>query len=250
MSDVDCLTCREAISARLDGEAEPVPAEQTDEHLASCAACRSWQVRVTETSRMLRVREAPEVPDLADAILEIAVPPSATRGWWARIALIAVAAAQVGLALSQMFGVGAPHSGGHGGVAIGGHLFNESTAWNLALGVGLLWAAFRSRATSGLIPVLGGFVVLLGIYSAHDLVTGIAPASRVIGHGLLLLGLGLLIVINLKYTDPAPQPGQSVEDSRDDLPSGAAADPPEPEEATGTGRRHRHLRPAGRHRAA
>jgi predicted anti-sigma-YlaC factor YlaD len=106
---VECLTCREAISARLDGEAEPAPAEQGGEvrhaagqgHLASCAACRSWQVRVTETSRMLRVREAPEVPDLADAILEIAVPPSATRDWWARIALIAVAAAQVGLALPR-----------------------------------------------------------------------------------------------------------------------------------------------------
>jgi hypothetical protein len=56
ITSVDCLTCREAISARLDGEPEPVPAAETDEHL-----------------------------------------------------------------------------------------FHESTAWNLALGVGLLWAAFRTE---------------------------------------------------------------------------------------------------------
>jgi predicted anti-sigma-YlaC factor YlaD len=247
MTHVDCLTCREAISARLDGEDEPVPAAETDEHLVSCAACRSWQVRVTETSRALRVREAIEVPDLSDAILEIAVPPSGTRGWWARIALIAVATAQLSLALAQMLGIGA-HGAEH--VPLAGHLFNESTAWNVALGMGLLWAAFRSRVTSGLIPVLGAFVVFLGVYSAHDLVTGAVPASRVLGHGLLLLGLGLLIVINRWYNDPTPQPDRAFDDARDDLPAeSAAADAPE-EKATGSGRRHRHLRPAGRHHAA
>jgi predicted anti-sigma-YlaC factor YlaD len=244
MTDVDCLTCREAVSARLDGEDEPVPAARTDAHLASCAACRAWRARVAETSRTLRVRQAPEVPDLTAAILDIAVPPSSTRGWWARIALIAVAAAQLSLALSQMLGVGAPHGAGH---EVTGHLFNESTAWNLALGVGLLWAAFRSRVTSGLIPVLSGFVLILGVYSTHDLVTGTVPASRVISHGLLLLGLGLLIVINRWYHDP--RPGRSNEDDAHE-DSTREADPADPATAEGDTRRHRHLRPAGRHRAA
>jgi predicted anti-sigma-YlaC factor YlaD len=252
MSDhdtVDCLTCREAISARLDGEPEPVPAEETDEHLVSCAACRSWQVRVTERSRTLRVRQAIEVPDLSDAILEIAVPPSGTRGWWARIALIAVATAQLSLALSQMLGIGA-HGAEH--VPLAGHLFNESTAWNVALGMGLLWAAFRSRVTSGLIPVLAAFVVFLGVYSAHDLVTGAVPASRVLGHGLLLLGLGLLVVINRWYNDPTPQPDRAFDDARDDLPGDTTDtdDPADQDKTAGGTRRHRHLRPAGRHHAA
>lgn len=253
MSDVDCQTCREAVSARLDGEAEPVPAERTDEHLASCADCRSWQTRVAETSRVLRVRQAQEVPDLSAAILDLAVPPSTTRGWWARIALIGVAAAQLSLALAQMLGVGAPH-GGHGGPEVAGHLFNESTAWNVALGVGLLWAAFRSRVTSGLIPVLGGFVLILAVYSTHDLLTGVAPASRVVGHGLLLLGLGLLVVINRWYDEPTPRPGRSLDDTGADVPGGAAADPRDQAEdaakETGSTRGGRHLRPAGRHRAA
>ncbi|WP_166664344.1 zf-HC2 domain-containing protein [Actinophytocola oryzae] len=247
------MTCREALSARLDGEAEPVPAEQTDEHLASCSACRSWQTRAGETSRLLRVRPAAEVPDLSAAILDLAAPPSGVRGWWARIALVAVAAAQISLALSQMLGIGVPHAVAHGEVPVAGHLFNESTAWNLALGMGLLWAAFRSRATSGLIPVLGGFVVLLGIYSAHDLATGVAPASRVIGHGLLLLGFGLLVVINRRYNEPTPQPGQSLDEARDDLPpepGTVEAGPAAQDKPGGSTRRERHLRPAGRHRAA
>ena len=75
MTFVDCLTCREALSARMDGEAEPAPAEQTDQHLAACAACRSWQARVARTSRTLRVRQATPVPDLSAAILDMAVPP-------------------------------------------------------------------------------------------------------------------------------------------------------------------------------
>jgi predicted anti-sigma-YlaC factor YlaD len=246
MTDVDCVTCREAVSARLDGEAEPVPAEQTDEHLASCVSCRSWQARAGESSRTMRVRRAPEVPDLADTVLEMAVLPPSVRGWWARIALVAVAAGQIGLAMSQFMGVGAPNE--HGVAA--GHLFNEGTAWNMALGIGLLWSALRTRATSGLIPVLGGFVVIIGIYSAHDLVAGAVSTSRVLGHGMLLLGLGLLVVINRWYNEPAPGPGQALDDPRADTDAGEKPEVADPEKPAGDTRRSGHLRPAGRHRAA
>ncbi|HYQ67507.1 zf-HC2 domain-containing protein [Actinophytocola sp.] len=194
---MDCLTCREALSARLDGEEEPAPAAETDRHLASCAECRAWETRVTQTSRLLRVREAIPVPDLSSAILATAVPPQSTRGWWARIALVSVAVAQVGLALTQVLGSGvsAGHGGGsHAAVPAAEHLFNESTAWNLAIGVGLLWAAFRSRGTSGLIPVLAGFVLVVGVYSVQDLVSGTVAVTRVLEHALLLLALGLMIV--------------------------------------------------------
>jgi predicted anti-sigma-YlaC factor YlaD len=247
MTHVDCLTCREALSARMDGEDEPVPAEHTDQHLASCSACRSWQVRVEQTSRTLRVREASPVPDLSAAILDTAVPPEPARGWWARIALIVVAVAQLGLALSQLFGVGGdPHGSGH--------LFNESTAWNLALGVGLLWAAFRSRVTTGLIPVLAGFVLILAPYSVHDLVTGAVAGSRVAEHGLLVLALALLIVINRRYSDPAPHHGAALDDDTadtDDTLLAGTDDAGTPTTGTAGSPARRHpLRPAGRHNAA
>jgi predicted anti-sigma-YlaC factor YlaD len=240
MRGVDCLTCREALSARLDGEAEPVPAEDTDQHLASCAECQSWQTRVTRTSRELRVRQATPVPDLSAAILENAVPPQNIRGWWARIALVVVAAAQVGLVLSQMLGVGV----GHGGVPASGHVLNESLSWNLAIGVGLLWAAFRTRVTSGLIPVLGGFVLLVAAYSGHDLATGAVAGSRVVQHGLLVLALGLLIVINRRYNDPSPGHGDALGSGTEGVVP--ATDPAEPSSPEDVSDRRGPLRPAGR----
>jgi predicted anti-sigma-YlaC factor YlaD len=248
MTAVDCLTCREALSARLDGEEEPVPAAETDRHLDSCAECRAWETRVTQTSRLLRVREAIPVPDLSAAILEKAAPPQSTRGWWARIALVIAAIAQVGLALTQVLGSGTPagHGGAHVAVPAAEHLFNESTAWNLAIGVGLLWTAFRSRGTSGLIPVLAGFVLVVGLYSVGDLMSGTVAVTRVVEHALLLLALGLLIVINRRYGDPAPRHDASLDDDRIQV----SDDEPERAPAGEGSVRRTPLRPAGRHHAA
>lgn len=246
MTRVDCLTCREALSARIDGEDEPVDATLTDQHLASCAACRSWQARVEQTNRAMRIRQAVPAPDLSAAILGMAVPPQRPQGWWARIALIVVATAQLTLALSQVVGVQAaiavdPHNHGH--------LLNESTAWNLALGIGLLWAAFRSRVTSGLIPVLAGFVLVLVPYAVHDLVNGAVTASRVAGHGLLVIALALLIVINRRYPDPAPRHGVTVAHTEDNGDTGTDESAASTTDAAGGSRRRPPLRPAGRHAA-
>ena len=52
--DVDCEVAREALSARLDGEREPVPSSRVDEHLADCAACRAWFDQVASEARGLR----------------------------------------------------------------------------------------------------------------------------------------------------------------------------------------------------
>jgi predicted anti-sigma-YlaC factor YlaD len=252
---VECLTCRESLSARLDGEAEPAPAEQVDAHLAECGACRAWQRRGEDLNRLLRVRPATPVPDLSQAILADAPAIEPAQGWWVRGALVCVAVAQVALGLSQLVGVGttATHVGHDAAPAIAGHLFNESTAWNLALGIGMLWAAFRPRATSGLLPVLAGFVAVLFAYSAHDLVTGAAPVSRVLGHGLLVLGLGLVLVVNRRHRPPAPggaraaAPG-TTSDVDGAVTDVAVTDPAAPDVAGPTGRPH--LRPAGHHRAA
>jgi predicted anti-sigma-YlaC factor YlaD len=244
--DVDCQTCREALSARIDGEDEPAPADRTDAHLAGCPSCRAWQERAVASSRTLRVREVTPVPDLTDVIMATAPTPVDTRGWWPRLLLGGVAVAQIGLGLSQMLSLGATAADArHGGLPVASHLFNESTAWNLALGVGLFWAVFRPRATAGLIPMLGGFLLVLIAYSTHDLITGAAPLSRVLGHGLLVAGLCLLIVVNRQSPDRAPHRSATG----DDLD---ATSPPEvdaPARPDGEGHRPP-LRPAGRHRAA
>lgn len=222
----------------MDGETEPVPPEATDEHLHGCADCRAWHERAAELSRSLRVRAAIDVPDLSAMIMANAPVP--VRGWGPRLALGGVAVAQLALALAQVFGVGSTVA--HGG---GGHLFNESTAWNLALGVGLFWAVFQRRAVAGLIPVLSGFIAMLLVYSAYDLVAGVVPVSRVVGHGLLLAGLVLLVVIHRRHGDPTPSDGVAG-----DTLFGTTATPDAPATPESTPGHRPPLRPAGHHRAA
>ena len=249
--EVDCETSRASLSARLDGEEEPSPADQVDAHLAGCAPCQAWLRRGEELNRLLRVRPATPVPDLSKAILADAPVIEPAQGWGLRGTLACVAVAQVTLGLSQFLGMGAAatHLEHGGGPAVAGHLFNESTAWNLALGVGMLWAAFRPTATAGLIPLLAGFVLVLSAYSTHDLVTGSAPVSRVLGHGLLVVGLVLMIVVNRRHRPPgpestsAPRTPENLHSKTDDVD-----DPAGPDAAAPHGRPH--LRPAGRHRAA
>jgi predicted anti-sigma-YlaC factor YlaD len=69
---VDCELCREALSARLDGEAEPVAPAVVDEHLSNCPACRRWEAEAARLTRVLRVRPAVETPDLTAAVLAAA----------------------------------------------------------------------------------------------------------------------------------------------------------------------------------
>jgi predicted anti-sigma-YlaC factor YlaD len=247
MTPVDCETCREAVSARIDGEAEPVPAAQTDEHLRACPECRAWQARAVELSRELRVREAAPVPDLTGSIMANAPRLGDTRGRWPRLLLGGIAVAQIGLALSQMVGAADDHLE-HGGVPAASHFFNESTAWNLAMGIGLLWATFRPRATSGLLPVLAGFVVVLVGYSTHDLIAGTAPVLRVVGHGLLVVALGLLIVVHRRSVDPMPGGADAL--GTDTTEFRESQDSPPNPAASGEAKRRSPLRPAGRHHAA
>lgn len=62
---MDCDTCREALSARIDGEAEPVA---PDEHLHSCASCQEWHAAATALTRSVPADTTP-MPDLTDAVL-------------------------------------------------------------------------------------------------------------------------------------------------------------------------------------
>lgn len=129
---MDCERCRTAVSARLDGEPEDAPAAATDAHLEQCASRRAWQAEASALTRRLRVRPASTTPDLVSVVMSAAPDPAPSRRRSVlRTALGAVAAAQLGLGLVQVL---LPALHGHG--AAHGHLFNESTAWKLAMGAG------------------------------------------------------------------------------------------------------------------
>ncbi|MGW4526291.1 zf-HC2 domain-containing protein [Amycolatopsis sp. NPDC004378] len=196
--EMRCEDCREALSARLDGEEEPA---SPDEHLTSCAACRAWFARASDLRREMLLRPAPRVPDLTAAILERTPAPSG-EGWGLRIALAVVAIAQLGLAFGQLLDA-------HGVV----HLDHESGAWNMAVGIGLLVAVFRPRTAGGQLPLLAGFVGVLLVLSAGDLAAGQVTVARLATHVLVVAGLALLWAVHRAHRDRhAPLPAATADD--------------------------------------
>ncbi|WP_332553116.1 zf-HC2 domain-containing protein [Actinosynnema pretiosum] len=234
---VVCETCREALSARMDGEVEHVAAAEVDAHLAGCAECARWQARAQALTRALRVRPAEASPDLVGSVLADAPPRRVAV--WQRTGLAGVALVQLWLGLAQLLGGGAD---GHAG---SGHLFTESAAWNLALGVGLLVAALREARVGALLPALGGFVAVLAAFSAYDLATGVATLERVATHLPAVAGLVLLHLVDRAHRDSAPPGGRA---GAEDDERGRSDD--EPGERGGRpdgGRGPRPLRPTARH---
>ncbi|KOV87918.1 zf-HC2 domain-containing protein [Nocardia sp. NRRL S-836] len=247
---VDCYTCREALSARLDGEPGGAPADVVDAHLETCTSCQVWHDDAAALTRTLRVRPATPVPDLTAAILDVAPPvvPPAPRGWTPRLLLGGVAVAQLTLGMAQVVGsTGASAHGGHTSGVDSSHLFNESTAWNLAIGLGLLWTALRPRATSGMLPVVSAFVAVLVPYSASDLLSGTATVGRVFSHALLVVGLGLLALVHFGNRGPSDRTPLVHGDSDDTAGDISAA----PERAGRShGQRRVRLRPVSKRHAA
>ena len=244
VSELRCGQCREALSARIDGEPEPYPADRVDRHLADCRHCQTWQRRATGLTRALRVRPVPSVPDVTDAVLARAWRPGRTLARW-RIALAAVAGLQIALGVAQVLGWRAGMTPGmvmHGDMAT--HLFDESTAWNLALGIGMAWVAWRTRAVAGTLPMFGVFLTALTAFCVRDVAVGDVTAIRIAEHGLLLIGFTLMLMLrraNGQQGSPAPRLRLP-----DDL-LGNADEPDEPDTDHGG---YQGLRAVNRHRAA
>ncbi|WP_446223079.1 zf-HC2 domain-containing protein [Nocardia sp. IBHARD005] len=195
-----CALAREALSARLDGEDEPVPADRLDEHLANCPDCRSWYAVAGRMTRRVRVSPAPPIPDLSAQILAaqpVAAPRRATARTVSRVLLALTGAAQLTVALAQALGVDFGMTAAHGehAAAMSAHLLNETTAWTAALGVGFLTAALRPRTVAGLLPMVAAFVVVLGGYAAVDGMQDRVTVARLASHSLVLLGALLLMLL-------------------------------------------------------
>ncbi|MHA6794033.1 zf-HC2 domain-containing protein [Pseudonocardia bannensis] len=199
---MNCAECREALSARLDGEEHPGESAAVDAHVEGCADCRLFADRAAHVTRLTRTRVAEPGPDLAAAVLAAAPRPRRPR--WPmvmRVALAAVGLGQFALAINGVVLTGTSGPAHHGVDLAGAstaHFSNESSAWNLALAVGFLWVAGSSTRASGLVPVVGAFVGVLGVLSLMDLLAERVDPARLAGHGLILIGL--LLVIGLRRT--------------------------------------------------
>jgi predicted anti-sigma-YlaC factor YlaD len=217
-----CDDCREALSARLDGAELPGERAATDGHLAGCPGCRQWYERAAAVTRLTRIAPAPPVPDPPDrlvAAVRAATPAGGgtdrTRTRLAtacRVLLGLVGAGQVLVAVAQVAAPQVSSMPMHGGMPAGldgasaRHLLHESAAWNLALGAGFLYIAWRRTRPAALVPVLTAFVAALTVLSASDYLSGLVAWSRLAGHALLLAGYVLVVLLSRPAVDPGGPP--------------------------------------------
>jgi len=189
-----CPEFREAASARLDGEPLGMPARALDQHLATCAACSAWSEDAARVTRRARLAPAPPVPDLTAAVLaalprELPGAAVAARsrlaGTALRLALVAVAVAQAGLAWPAL-------ASGTAAMSAPVHMAHETGAWNLAVAAAFLAVAAAPRLAAGALPVLVTFTALLVPVTVADLGAGHVHADRAVAHVLLLIGVVLV----------------------------------------------------------
>ena len=201
---MDCDVAREALSARIDGEREPVPAARVDEHLTTCDQCRTWHARAVEQTQQLRRLAG------RSQVAAVAAPSAPTRaarpaGTWLRWALAAVGVVQAALALAQAAGADVGTTGAHH-ATMSGHLLNESTAWSAALGVVMIGAAARPAAAAGLAGVLWVFTVILTGYVISDAMAGAVSVDRIASHLPVVAGAVLALLLWRTTRAPGPQP--------------------------------------------
>jgi predicted anti-sigma-YlaC factor YlaD len=177
-----CREVREAVSAAADGERADVTHTKIDHHLRRCASCRAFAQRM---------------PDLTPGIVERATASRLVVPFWGspvRVGLALVGIAQLALAVPGLiFGTdeGAPI-----------HIAHEAGAWDLALAVGFLLAAWRPLRAVGMLPfaaALGAGLVLTAIV---DILHGRQPALMETPHLLELVGTVLLWLLTARRTKP------------------------------------------------
>lgn len=200
---MECWTCREAASARLDSEDPGVDPARIEEHLAGCTDCRDWLAKAVRVSRVSRLHRVEEVPDLSASVLaQVGQQHRRSHpgaGILARVALAAVAAGQWAAGLAVVFdqpvGASLPVHGAH-----------EMGAFNLAVAVAFAWTAWRPRWARAQLPLLGTLVGIMAALTVRDVVAGHATVAAEAGHLLLAAGLALTAVLARRYAPPAPLP--------------------------------------------
>ncbi|OLO99557.1 hypothetical protein BVU76_25180 [Mycolicibacterium porcinum] len=221
---MDCVVAREALSARLDGEREPVPSARVDEHVRGCRDCAAWYDKAGAQALLLR--------DLANTGLIGTVSGRPAHGdtalgrlgrWlgrhWLTIAIVVFGVAQVVLAVAQAVGMSFGMVAAHHGSASGAHLLNESTAWSAALGIATVAMAFRRRIAPGLACVLVIYCGILGYYVVSDTIAGQVTPVRILSHLPVAVAAVLSVLASRRTRPDDPSPRARGDDDESAAPT-------------------------------
>lgn len=208
----DCDVVREALSARIDGEQEPVSTKRVDAHLATCLLCRRWHADAVDASVGLS-----ELAVAARLHWPVGDCPASRGNAWVEIARRRVfASARWGLALVGVVSVlltalQVLEAVSLRGAPIEGHLLGESTAWSLGIGVAMIAAAIYPAAAAGLIGLLTTYSAVVAVYVVDGVADGAVTATRELAHLPALVGAVLAFAVWRGARLPDPVPGDSAQ---------------------------------------
>lgn len=191
--NVDCEQAREVLSAQLDQEAGGDEANAANGHLGRCPACREWWADVGRVNRVLRVRVAEPVPDIATLVLVRAHPPRAGRGQWVRLALAVVALTELVLAIPGLIlgdGAASIHDARHLG------------SFGTAVSIGLLYVAWRPARAYGILPIVASLALTMLVSAGIDIASGGVTS---LGEAHHLLEISGLVLVWMLAGRPAPR---------------------------------------------
>lgn len=181
---LSCSTCREAVSARLDGEPAPVGEAEVAAHLRRCGACSAFAEQASDLHRRLRVAPAAMVPDLTVPILLAAgdrQPPLRARTPGLRWLAALVGLAQAAVAVAGL--VGAGHAG------------RDLAVFELAVAAAFLVAAWKPARAAALVPVVGVLAVLEVVVAVINVAGATATVVGELPHLVPLIGVGVLALL-------------------------------------------------------
>lgn len=197
-----CMQIHQAISARLDGEDLGLDESTVYSHLAGCADCRAFAHDAEALHRSMRLAPAPPIPDLTTSILT-AIGAESTADGTARTEpdtslalrwiLVAIAVAQIAVAIPALV------LGNDAGLPV--HAARHIGSFDVALGVGFLYAAWKPSRIHGLLPVVVALVLCLLGSSFLDVANGSTRALGEVQHVLDFVGLAVVWLLSR----PAPR---------------------------------------------
>jgi predicted anti-sigma-YlaC factor YlaD len=196
-----CTAVRDAVSADLDGEDVGLPAAAVRTHLSGCAGCQRYADALPRVNRRVTVAGAERIPDLTAPILvALAADRAGERGRRTRDLRVLVAlagAVQLVLAVPVLLGLAGPAA----------HLGRDLGAFELALGAGLLLAAWQPRRAAGVLPIAAVVAVAATLAGLVDLAAGRATVLAELTHLTELLGVAALWALTRRVpAATVPQP--------------------------------------------
>jgi predicted anti-sigma-YlaC factor YlaD len=196
-----CAAVREALSSRLDGEDHPVPLPDVHSHLSACGPCTRFESQLAGVTRRTRVATAEPVPDLTAPILVALAEDRASatdrRTLELRWLVALAGAVQLVLAVPALVGLIGPDA----------HLGRDLGALQLALGVGLLFAAWQPRRSPGVLPIAAVVAIAAMVTAGIDVATGVATLTAELTHLSEVIGVLALWALRRRIPDePRPLP--------------------------------------------